>query len=177
MRLLLLLTTLLLAACSGDSAPTEDHRTLESPAGEAVLRHMLTLCPHREEAKQLTLVLGPLQDAATTEFETRFTDTGLTITPSRKLVAGAVNGEIRIFDGVTNQAPIILQLTSLTPEPTNPANSEAVAAWAFKDKAKRLRLRVIPQPATNTFDIQQIEEIPIPPRNQDGMPKPQEKKA
>ena len=170
------LTAALLTACSsGDKVPTVDHRTLESPLGEAVLRHMLSLCPHRAEAKQLTIVLGPLQDSASTEFENKFSDTGLTVTPSRKLVAGAVNGEVRVFDGTTNQAPVILQITSLTPEASNPANFEAVAAWAWKDKAQRLKLRVLTKPDAAP-EIRQIEEMPIPVRNQDGMPKPPEQK-
>lgn len=171
-RSFLTLTAALLTACSdGDKAPTVDHRTLESPIGEAVLRHMLNLCPHRTEAKQLTIVLGPLQDSASTEFENKFADTGLTVTPSAKLVAGAVNGAVRVFDGTTNQAPIILQITSLTPEESNPANFEAIAAWAWKDNAQRLKLRVLTKPDTAP-DIRQIEEIPIPVRNQDGMPVP-----
>ncbi len=175
-RSLLVLAAAFLTACSGgDQAPTVDHRTLESATGEAVLRHMLTLCPHRAEAKQLTIVLGPLQDSASTEFENKFADTGLTVTAARKLVAGAVNGEVRIFDGSSNQAPIILQLTSLTPEESNPANFEAIAAWAWKDKAQRLKLRVLTKPDTAP-DIRLIEEIPIAVRNQDGMPKPPEGK-
>jgi len=174
-RFLLLLTACLLAACSGGQTPGPDHRDLESPIGEAVLRHVLSLCPHRTEAKQLTIVLGPLQDSASTAFEEKFADTNLTVTPARRLVAGAVNGEVRIFDGSTNQAPILLQITSLTPEPANPANFEAIAAWAWKDKAQRFKLRVLPKP-DNTFDIRQIEEIPIATRNQDGMPKPAEGK-
>ncbi len=169
-RSLLVLAAAFLTSCSsGDKAPTVDHRTLETPLGEAVLRHMLTLCPYRPEAKQLTIVLGPLQDSASTPFETKFADTGLTITSASKLVAGAVNGEVRIFDGSTNQPPIILQLTSLTPEESNPANFEAIAAWAWKDKAQRLKLRVLTKPDT-TPEIRQIEEMPIPVRNQDGMP-------
>ena len=171
-RSFLILTAAFLTACSdGDKAPAVDHRTLETPIGEAVLRHMLNLCPHRTEAKQLTMVLGPLQDSASTEFENKFADTGLTVTPSRKLVAGAVNGEVRVFDGSTNQAPIILQITSLTPEESNPANFEAIAAWAWKDKAQRLKLRVLTKPNTAP-DIRRIEEIPIRVRNQDGMPAP-----
>ena len=169
-RLFLLFTAVILTACSsGDKAPTVDHRALESPTGEAVLRHMLSLCPHRTEARQLTIVLGPLQDSASTEFENKFADTGLTVTPARKLVAGAVGGEVRIFDGSTNQVPVILQLSSLIPEESNPANFEAIAAWAFKDKAQRLKLRVITTPGTAP-EIRQIEEVPIPVRNQDGMP-------
>ena len=171
-RSLIVLAAACLTACSsGDKAPTIDHRTLETPLGEAVLRHMLNLCPHRTEAKQLTIVLGTLQDSASTEFENKFSDTGFTVTAARKLVAGAVNGEVRVFDGTTNQAPIILQLTSLTPDESNPANFEAIAAWAWKDKAQRLKLRVLTKPDTAP-DIRQIEEIPIPVRNQDGMPKP-----
>jgi hypothetical protein len=170
-RLFPILTACFLAACSGDSSITPDHKALESPTGEAVLRHLLSLCPHRTEAKQLTIVLGPLQDSASPEFETKFADTGLIVTPSRKLVAGAVNGEVRIFDGSTNQAPIILQLSSLTPEASNPANYEAIAAWAWKDKAQRLKLRVLTKPDAAP-EIRQIEEIPIPVRNQDGMPTP-----
>jgi hypothetical protein len=91
-------------------------------------------------------------------------------------VAGAVNGEVRIFDGSTNQAPILLQITSLTPEPANPANFEAIAAWAWKDKAQRFKLRVLPKP-DNSFEIRQIEEIPIATRNQDGMPVKEGEKA
>jgi hypothetical protein len=171
-RILLILAAAFLSACSsGDQAPAVDHRTLETPLGEAVLRHMLNRCPHRTEAKQLTIVLGPLQDSASTEFENKFADTGLTVTAARKLVAGAVNGGVRIFDGTTNQAPIILQITSLTPEESNPANFEAIAAWAWKDKAQRLKLRVLTKPGTAP-EIRQIEEIPIPVRNQDGMPTP-----
>jgi hypothetical protein len=170
-RLFPILTACFLAACSGDSSITPDHKALESPTGEAVLRHLLSLCPHRTEAKQLTIVLGPLQDSASTEFETKFADTGLIVTPARKLVAGAVNGAVRIFDGTTNQAPIILQLSSLTPEASNPANYEAIAAWAWKDKAQRLKLRVLTKPDAAP-EIRQIEEIPIPVRNQDGMPTP-----
>lgn len=171
-RLLILLAAVCLAACSsGDQAPSADHRSLESPTGEAVLRYMLDACPHRTEAKQLTIVLGPLQDEASTEFENKFADTGLTITPSRRLVAGAVNGEVRIFDGSTNQAPVILQISSLTPETSNPANYEAIAAWAWKDKAQRLKLRVLTKPDAPP-EIRRIEEIPIAPRNQDGMPAP-----
>lgn len=165
----LFLTTLFAAACSQGGAPAPNHAALQTPAGEAVLRHMLSICPHRGEAKQLTVVLGPLQDEAPTAFENKFADTGLTVTPSRKLVAGAVAGQVRVFDSTTNQAPIILQITSLTPEEANPANFEAVAAWAFKDRAKRLKLRVLTKP-DQTFEIRQIEEIPIPVRNQDGMP-------
>ncbi len=172
-RLLILLSAVFLTACSsGDKAPTTDYRALETPTGEAVLRHLLANCPHRTEAKQLTIVLGPLQDEASTEFENKFADTGLTVTPSRRLVAGAVNGEVRIFDGTTNQAPIILQLSSLTPEASNPANWEAIAAWAFKDKAQRFKLRVLTKPDSPP-EIRRIEEIPIAPRNQDGMPAPQ----
>jgi hypothetical protein len=78
---------------------------------------------------------------------------------------------VRIFDGSTNQAPIILQLSSLTPEASNPANYEAIAAWAWKDKAQRLKLRVLTKPDAAP-EIRQIEEIPIPVRNQDGMPTP-----
>lgn len=171
-RLLILLSTIVLTACSsGDQAPTADHRAFETPTGEAVLRHVLANCPHRTEAKQLTIVLGPRQDEASTEFENKFADTGLTITPSRRLVAGAVNGEVRIFDSSTNQAPIILQLSSLTPEASNPDNFEAIAAWAYKDKAQRLKLRVLTKP-DSVPEIRQIEEIPITPRNQDGMPAP-----
>ena len=81
-RLFLVLTACFLAACSGDSSVTPDHKALESPTGEAVLRHVLGLCPHRTEAKQLTIVLGPLQDSASPEFETKFADTGLIVTPS-----------------------------------------------------------------------------------------------
>ena len=168
---LLLLTACFLAACSGDSPVTPDHKELESPTGEAVLRHMLSLCPHRPEGKLVTIVLGPLQDSASTEFENKFADTGLTVTPSRNLVAGAVNGEVRIFDGRTNQVPIILQLSSLTPEASNPASYEAIAAWTWKDKAQRLKLRVLTKPDA-VPEIRQIEEIPIPVRNQDGMPAP-----
>ena len=171
-RLFLVLAASALAACSrGDKAPAIDHRALESPLGEAVLRHMLSLCPHRAEAKQVTIVLGPLQDSASTEFENKFADTGLTVTAARKLVAGAVNGEVRIFDGSTNQAPIILQISSLTPEAGNPANYEAIAAWAWKGKAQRLKLRVLTKPNAAP-EFRQIEEIPIPVRNQDGMPVP-----
>ena len=168
-RLALLLAALLLAACSGDTPSGPKHQELESPAGEAVLRHLLSLCPQRSEAKQLTLVLGPLQDAASSDFENKFADTGLVVTPSRKLVAGAVNGQVRIFDSTTNQAPIILQISSLVPDPTNPANAEAIAAWSYKDQAQRFRLLVLPQP-NGTFTIKTLEEIPIPARNQDGMP-------
>lgn len=170
-RTFLLLAAALLTACSDGSPQTPDHKELETSTGEAVLRHMLELCPQRKEAKQLTIVLGPLQDSASTDFENKFADSGLVITPSRKLVAGAVNGEVRIFDGSTNQAPIILQLTSLTPESANPANFEAIAAWAYKDQAQRLRLRVLPAP-DNKWEIRRIEEIPLPVRNQDGMPTP-----
>lgn len=168
-RLALLLAACLLPACSGDNPNTPSHQALESPAAEAVLRHLLTLCPHRSEAKQLTVVLGPLQDSASTAFENKFSDTGLIVTPSRKLVAGAVNGAVRIFDSSTNQPPIILQISSLVPEPTNPANFEAVAAWSWKDKAQRFSFRVLPQPS-GSFEIKPIAEIPIAPRNQDGMP-------
>mgnify|MGYP003613749165 CR=1 FL=1 len=49
-RLFLVLTACFLAACSGDSSVTPDHKALESPTGEAVLRHMLSLCPHRTDA-------------------------------------------------------------------------------------------------------------------------------
>jgi len=175
-RFLLLLSALVLAACSSGETPGASHRDLESPAGEAVLRHVLALCPHVAEAKQLTIVLGPLQDSASTGFENKFADTQLTVTPARRLVAGAVNGEVRVFDGSTNQAPILLQITSLTPEPANPANFEAVAAWAWKDKAQRYKLRVLPKPDKG-FEIRQIEEIPIATRNQDGMPVKEGEKA
>lgn len=171
-RTLLILAAAFLTACSsGDQAPAVDHRTLETPLGEAVLRHILNLCPYRAEAEQLTIVLGPLQDSASTAFENKFSDTGLTVTAARKLVAGAVNGEVRIFDGSTNQAPIILQITSLTPEASNPANFEAIAAWAWKDKAQRLKLRVLTNPDAAP-EIRLVEELPIPVRNQDGMPAP-----
>jgi len=171
LRILCLLTACFLTACSRGGAPTPHHSALETPAGEAVLRHVLSLCPHRSEATQLTIVVGPQQDTATSAFEKKFADTGLNVTPSTKLVAGAVNGEVRIFDGSTNQAPIILQISALIPDPTNPANYEATAAWAWKDKAQRWKLRVVTKP-DQTFEITPLEEIPIAPRNQDGMPAP-----
>ena len=171
LRIFSLLTAGFLISCSRNPAPTPDHRALETPAGEAVLRHVLSLCPHRSEAKLLTIVIGPRLDSATSAFEKKFTDTGLTVTPSAKLVAGAVNGEVRIFEGNTNQTPVILQISTLTPEPANPANYEATAAWSYKDKIQRWKLRVVSKP-DQTFDITPIEEIPIAPRNQDGMPAP-----
>jgi hypothetical protein len=47
---------------------------------------------------------------------------------------------------------------------------------AWKDKAKRFKLRVLPK-SDNSFEIRQIEEIPITPRNQDGMPVKEGEKA
>lgn len=167
--LLLLLITGFLSACARNEPAGPDHQELETPVGEAVLRHMLALFPYRDEAKQLTIVLGPKQDAASPEFENRFSDVGLKITPSKQLVAGAVNGEVRVFDGTTNQPPLILQITSLTPSGDKAGEFEAIAAWAFKKEARRVKLRVL-SPEGQPLEIRLIGDIPIPLRNQDGMP-------
>lgn len=165
---LLIFTVLFTVSCHRPQAgrEQEDQERFENPAGEAVLRHMLSLCPHREEAKLLTIVLGELQSPSTDEFAERFADTGLKVTPSRRLVAGAVNGEVRIFDRETQQPPIILQVSELTPEKDQPGNYQATGAWAFKDKAMRQSLRLVAKPEGG-WEIRKIADIPIIPRNQD----------
>lgn len=170
-RFLLMLWLAVSLGCSPSTPDTGPQEVLESPAGEAALRHVLTLCPHRSAAKQLTIVTGPAMTSASTAFENRFSDTGFTITPARQLVAGAVNGQVRVFDGNTNQLPIILQISSLTPDALSPPDLQAVAAWSYKEDAKRYQLAVRPRP-DGSFEVKEIAEIPIPLRNQDGMPAP-----
>ncbi|MES2708148.1 MAG: hypothetical protein V4726_16260 [Verrucomicrobiota bacterium] len=167
-RLLLLLPVLLFSACGKTEQAVPRHTELETPAGEAVLRQVLSLCPHRAAAKQLTIVLGEKMDAATKPFEQKFNDTGLLVTPARKLEAGMANGQVRIYDSVTQEPPVILQLSSLTADPGDAAGFEAIAAWSWKTEAKRHRYTVRPK-SDGTFDVKQGEEIPIATRNQDGI--------
>lgn len=168
LRLLFLLPILFFSACSKPEVADKDHTELESPAGEAVLRHVLSVCPHLKEAKQLTIVLGEKMDPASKDFEGKFSDTGLLVTPSKKLEAGMANGQVRIYDSVTQEPPIIIQLSSLIEEPASVPTLKATAAWSWKDKAKRFIYTVKTRP-DGAFDIKQEEEVPIAPRNQDGM--------
>jgi len=168
LRLLFLLPLLLLSACGKTEKSDPEHTELETPAGEAVLRQVLSLCPHRSEAKQLTIVLGEKMDSATKPFEQKFSDTGLLVTPSKKLEAGMADGKVRIYDSVTQEPPIILQLSSLTADSANGSTFNAVAAWSWKTEAKRFNYTVQAKP-DGTFDVKQGAEIPIAPRNQDGI--------
>lgn len=168
LRFLFLLPVLLFSACSKPEKADADHAELETPAGEAVLRHVLSVCPHRGEARQLTIVLGERMEPASQAFEGKFSDTGLLVTPSKKLEAGMANGQVRIYDSVTQEPPIIIQLSSLVEEPAAVPTFKAKAAWSWKDKAKRF-IYTVKAKADGAFDIKQEEEVPIAPRNQDGM--------
>lgn len=167
-RLLFLLPLLLLSSCGKTEKSDPEHTELETPAGEAVLRQVLSTCPHRSEAKQLTIVLGEKMDAATKPFEHKFSDTGLLVTPSKKLEAGMADGKVRIYDSVTQEPPIILQLSSLTADSPNGSSFDAIAAWSWKTEAKRHHYSVRAKP-DGSFEVQQGAEIPIAPRNQDGI--------
>lgn len=170
-RILLFLPLLLLSAC-GYKQPAPSHTELESSAGEAVLRYVLDHCPRKTEAKQIVIVLGESMDAATPAFEKKFADTGLVVTPFHRMEAGMANGKTRTYDGVTQEPAIVLQLSSLAAVDGNSADFQAVAAWAWKDEAKRFHYKVRTLP-DGTFEIQQEGEIPVPPRNQDGIRDPQ----
>lgn len=171
-RLLFLLPVLLLSACGKTEQAAPDHAELESPAGEAVLRQVLTDCPHRTEAKQVTIVISEAMDPADKAFEAKFSDTGLLVTPAKKLEAGMAAGKVRIYDSVTQEPPIILQLSTLTANPARAGAFDAVAAWSWKDEAKRYNYTVLPK-SDGTFEVKQGLEIPIAARNQNDIQKPQ----
>lgn len=163
---------LLLSACGKTETAAPDHAELESPVGEAVLRQVLADCPHKTEAKQLTIVISESMDAADKAFEAKFSDTGLLVTPAKKLEAGMASGKVRIYDSVTQEPPIILQLSTLTASPSKVGAFEAVAAWSWKDEAKRYNYTVQPK-EDGTFEVKQGAEIPIAARNQNDIQKPQ----
>ncbi len=157
---------LISASCRRQEVPKADLPALQSSAGEAVLRRVYADCPGRAEAKLLTVVLGEMQETASEEFTNRFSDTGLTLVSPRRLEAGMAEGKVRIFDRETNLPPLILQLSSLTPEKDTPANLQAVAAWTFKGNASRWSYRVLPKPEGG-WEVRPIAEIPIKVRNTD----------
>lgn len=170
--LILLPLLLLLASCSKTEKAAPEHAELESPAGEAVLRQVLSECPHKTEAKQLTIVISEAMDAADKAFEAKFSDTGLLVTPAKKLEAGMASGKVRIYDSVTQEPPIILQLSTLAADPAEAGVFHAIAAWSWKDEAKRFNYTARPK-GDGTFEVKQGQEIPIAARNQNDIQKPQ----
>lgn len=164
--LILLPIGLISGACRRQEVPKADLPALQSSAGEAVLRRVLADCPGRPDAKLLTVVVGEMQETPSEEFTHRFADAGIPLVSPRRLEAGMAEGKVRIFDRETNLPPLILQLSSLTPEKETPANLRAVAAWTYKGDASRWSYRVLPKPEGG-WEVRPIAEIPIQNRNTD----------
>lgn len=163
----LIATTCLLGftACNPNKRNPTDPATLQTPAGEAALRYMIDHCPLRAEAKLAVIGVGELLAPPQPAFVERFRDiSGLTFIDHRRVVAGMVGGKSRRFDESSGEPVLELQIGSLTE--TSNGSQEAVAAWAFKDDAVRKRLEVKPK-AEGGYDIREIEDIPVPRRNDD----------
>jgi hypothetical protein len=161
----LLAVLTLLTACGPGDRRSVDPATLQTPAAEAVLRHVIERCPKRAEAKLAVIGIGEYLAPPTPEFVERFKDVpGLTFIAHDRVVAGMVGGKSRRFDEQTNLPVLELQIGSLTD--AKEGRQEAVAAWAYMDDAERKRLEVIAK-SGGGFDIRELETIPVPARNDD----------
>ena len=164
-RIFLLLPLLALAACNPNRRAPIDPATLQTPAAEAVLRHVVTHCPKKAEAKLAVIGIGESLAKPLPEFVERFKDVaGLTFIDHSRVVAGMVGGVSRRFDEQTNEPVLELQIGSLTE--AKDGVQQAVAAWAWKDDAERYRLEVKAKPEGG-YEIRELEKIPVAKRNDD----------
>ncbi|MBP7950932.1 MAG: hypothetical protein KA004_14870 [Verrucomicrobiales bacterium] len=129
---------LLLAACS-KSEPQLDPRSLETDAGEAVLRKLFADCPPKARAaKSACLVLGPSQMEASAEFQNRLANLGPRLLPHKDVTITGLSGKVRVHEKPQgNEAVSLVLLLQITEITGTPPNQKAVAAWAFKDSMMR----------------------------------------
>lgn len=164
-RIVLLLPLLALAACNPNRRAPIDPATLQTPAAEAVLRHVVAHCPKKAEAKLAVIGIGESLAKPLPEFVERFKDVaGLTFINHSRVVAGMVGGVSRRFDEQTNEPVLELQIGSLTE--AKDGVQQAIAAWAWKDDAERYRLEVKAKPEGG-YEIRELEKIPVAKRNDD----------
>lgn len=164
-RLLIILSAFLLAACNPNRRVPIDPATLQTPAAEAVLRHVVAHCPKQAEAKLAVIGIGETLAKPAPEFVERFKDiAGLTFIDHSRVVAGMVAGVSRRFDEQTNEPVLELQIGSLTE--AKDGVQQAVAAWAWKDDAERYRLELRAKPEGG-YQIRELEKIPVAKRNDD----------
>lgn len=164
-RILLLLSAALLAACNPNRRPPVDPEPLQSPAAEAVLRHVIATCPVIKEAELAVIGIGDSLAQARPEFVERFKDVkGLEFLEHTRVVAGMAGGKSRRYDEKTDKPVLELQVSQVT----GPKDGvqQIVAAWAFKDDAVRKRYEVTPKTGGG-FDIKELETIPVAPLNDD----------
>ncbi len=164
-RLLLLFSAALLAACNPNRRPPVDPEALQSPAAEAVLRHVIATCPAIKEVELAVIGIGDTLAQARPDFVERFKDvSGLEFLDHIRVVAGVAGGKSRRYDEKTDKPVLELQISQMT----GPKDSvqQAVAAWAFKDDAVRKRYEVTPKTGGG-FEIKELEAIPVAPINDD----------
>lgn len=164
--LLLLPAALLLAGCNPNRRPPIDPGPLQTPAAEAVLRHVLATCPVKAEAKMAVIGIGEALAEARPDFVEKFKDVpGLEFLPHIRVVAGMAGGKSRRYDEKTELPVLELQMGEIT-APDKDGVQKAVAAWAFKDDAVRKRYEVKPK-ADGGFEVKELENIEVRPLNDD----------
>lgn len=135
-RLFCLLLYCLLAGCSGKA--TFDPRSVESDAGEALLRKVFADCPHAAQVKAACIVLGPAQEAASTDFLKRLENLGPRLLSHKEVTITSLNGKVRVHEKPRGNEPVnlvlLLQIAELSGKG---AERTAVAAWAYKDEMIR----------------------------------------
>lgn len=143
-RHLLLSLCLGLAACdSSDTAPLPLN-LYECDAGEAAVRHLITLLPDLNPgvAKSYSLVLGEINrdgmTPATDAFTQRLADLKLKFVNAQNLKD--IEPDHTIADPDTRLAAFILQLRKL--QPTSATTWDAEAGWSYKKEYARYKLQL-----------------------------------
>ena len=143
-RHLLLSLCLGLAACdSSDTAPLPLN-LYECDAGEATLRHLITLLPDINPgvAKSYSIVLGEINrdgmTPATDDFTKRFADLKLKFVNAQNLKD--IEPDHTIADPDTRLAAFVLQLRKL--QPTSATTWDAEAGWSYKKEYARYKLQL-----------------------------------
>lgn len=159
-RHLLLSLCLGLAACdSSDTAPLPLN-LYECDAGEAALRHLITLLPDINPGvgKSYSIVLGEINrdgmTPATDAFTKRFADLKLKFVNAQNLKD--IEPDHTIADPDTRLAAFVLQLRKL--QPTSATTWEAEAGWSYKKEYARYKLRLeVKDGKTSVLKAEKIE--------------------
>ncbi len=143
-RLLLLSLCLGLAACdSSDTAPLPLN-LYECDAGEAALRHLITLLPDINPGvpKSYSIVLGEINrdgmTPASDPFTQRFADLKLKFINAQNLKD--IDPDHTIADPDTRLAAFVLQLRKL--QPTSATTWDVEAGWSYKKEFARMKLHL-----------------------------------
>ncbi len=145
MRLLIFLTSLLLASCRRE--PGFDPRTVETDAGAAVVRQLLADCPHYTAERPLCLTIGPAQEQISPEFKARFPELKDHLLEHKEVTVTVLNNKQRVQQrSSTTTAGALVLLLQLAELKSAGGSYEATAAWSYKDDLRRRKYTATAQP-------------------------------